>query len=426
MKLITRFILIYLIVTAIVLAVGGVISYFIIKNEIDAELDRQFIERIDRATYLIDRDRRFNPEWDDVDGDQNMVIDKLDDRVKPSTTFTDTLVWNERLERMELNRKVAAYRRIDGRSYYISTYGQMIESDDITEAVAKTLLWILGLQVLGAIGIGFFVSGHLFKPFRKTLRRIRGFQLQEKEPIPAEKTNVEEFDDLNQFVEEMTRKAVSDYRNLKEFAENASHELQTPLAIAKGKLELLTETELTPEQYRYVDSLQRTVKNLSKLSGSLALLTKIENHEFSNGESINLTKLIRDGIEAFQEFINLNELTVQADLQDDVMVCIHPVLADILWTNLFQNSIRHNIENGQIRVKLTQERLHISNTGKELDKEPAEMFGRFKKSDQSGDSIGLGLSIVHRITKQAGFDLSYSVEGEWHTIEIRFYKPGAD
>lgn len=423
MKLITRFILIYLVVTAIVLAVGGVISYFIIKNEIDRELDREFIERIDRATYLIDRDRRFNPKWDDVDGDQNMVIDRLDDRVEPSTSFTDTLVWNEGLERMEQHRKVTAYRRIDGRSYYISTYGQMIESDDITEAVVKTLLWILGLQVIGAIGIGFFVSGHLFKPFRKTLHRIRGFQLQKKEPIPAEKTSVEEFDDLNYFVEEMTRKAVSDYRNLKEFAENASHELQTPLAIAKGKLELLTETELTPEQYRYVESLQRTVKNLSKLSESLALLTKIENHEFSNSESVNLTRLIRDGIEAFQEFIALNELTVEADLQDDVMVSIHPVLADILWTNLFQNSIRHNIENGKIRVELTTEYLHISNTGKELNGEPNEMFGRFKKSDHSGNSIGLGLSIVQRITRQAGFDLTYSVQDQWHAIEIRFYKP---
>ncbi|MEX1011695.1 MAG: HAMP domain-containing sensor histidine kinase [Balneolaceae bacterium] len=426
MKLINRFIFIYLIVTAIVLGVGGVISYFIIKNEIDSELERQFSERVDRATYLIDRDRRFNPNRDEVDGDQNMVIRKLDDEVRPSIAFTDTLVWNEGLERMEKNRKVIAYRRIDGRYYKISTFGLMIDSDDITEAVVKILLWLLGLQVIGAIGIGLFVPGHLFRPFQETLSRIRGFKLQKREPIPAQRTQIREFNDLNLFVEEMTRKAISDYRNLKEFAENASHELRTPLAIAKGKLELLTETDLDTEQYRYVESLQRTVKKLSRLSESLGLLTKIENHEFSNGECVNLTRLIREGIEVFQEFIHMNHLEVQSDLQEDVIVNMHPALAEILWTNLFQNSIQHNLPNGKIHIDLTSLTLRISNTGKPFYGDPEVLFERFKKSDQSDDSIGLGLSIVQRIVKESGFCLTYKNSDEWHTIEIWLKKSLTD
>lgn len=417
MKLINKFILIYLLVTVIVLGIGGVISYFIIKGEIDNELKWEFLEQIDRVTYLIERGRRFNPRRN-INSNRNIVVRELDHQVEPHVNVTDTLVWNERLEQDEPNVKVSAYRNINGKSYYISTYGAMIESEDITTAVVKTLLWILGMQVAGAIGIGFFVSGHLFKPFRNTLNRIRNFKLQEKEYLPAEKTPVKEFNDLNRFVEEMTYKAVSDYKNLKEFAENASHELQTPLAIAKGKLELLTETPLSEEQYRYVESLEKSVNKLSRLSGSLALLTKIENHEFTNNHEVNLSKLVHDGIEAFREFTELNNLKVETNIEEDVTINIHPVLADILLSNLFQNAIQHNIRNGEIRITLSSSGLTISNTGKEPGIQPEELFERFRKADQTSSSIGLGLSIIKRIADQNNLQVSYTYKDQWHNLEV--------
>jgi signal transduction histidine kinase len=347
-----------------------------------------------------------------------LIIKPLDYQVENDVQVADTLIWDDRLEQEEKNVKVSAYRTINDTSYYISTYGNMIESDDVREAVITILLWILGLQVIGAVGIGYFVSGPLFKPFRNTLKRIQEFQLNEKEYLKAEETNVEEFRDLNRFVEEMTKKAVFDYKNLKEFAENASHELQTPLAIAKGKLELLTETDLNEEQYKYVEKLERTLKKISRLSESLALLTKIENHEFVNEEKVNLSKLITEGIEAFEEFAGLNNLHLETDIDENVSVQMHPLLADIMWTNLFQNAIRHNVENGKIRVRLNSKKLKISNTGEELKVDANNLFERFKKANQSSNSIGLGLSIIKRITDQSGFDISYTTENSWHHIEI--------
>lgn len=417
MKLITKFILIYLVVTVVVLGIGGVISYFIIKNEINKELKWEFMERIDRVTYLLEKGRKFNPRRG-IDGDRNLVVNELDGFVEERVEVTDTLVWHDRLEQDEHNVKVSAYKMINGTPYYISTHGAMIESDDITEAVIKTLLWILGLQIIGAIGIGYFVSGRLFKPFRDTLERIRTFKLQQKEYLPAEDTNVKEFSDLNRFVEQMTRKAVSDYKNLKEFSENASHELQTPLAIAKGKLELLTETNLTEEQYRYVESLEKSVKKLSRLSESLSLLTKIENHEFENNQTVNLSSLIEDSIEEFREFITLNKLNVKADVAKDIRIHMHPILAEILWTNLFQNAIKHNTENGVIEVSLTEEKLVIKNTGEVLTTDPDLLFERFRKEDQSSSSIGLGLSIIEQIAHQNQLRLSYINKNQWHRFEI--------
>ncbi|MEO9884655.1 MAG: HAMP domain-containing sensor histidine kinase [Balneola sp.] len=417
MKLFTKFLLIYLAVSVVVLGIGGIISYHIIKDEIDKELKFEFLDRIDRVTYLLEQGKTF-AKFREIDQDENLVIVPLDTFKENNTQVSDTLIWDDRFEREEKNVKVSAFRNINDTTYFISTYGNMIESDDVREAVISILLWILGLQVLGAAGIGFVVSGPLFKPFRKTLKRIQNFQINEKEYLKAEPTNVKEFRDLNIFVEEMTKKAVSDFNNLKEFAENASHELQTPVAIAKGKLELLTETNLNEQQYSYVEKLETTLNKLSRLNDSLALLTKIENHEFSSNETVNISKVVKDGIDAFQELITLNNLNLVTDIKDSVMVTIHPSLTEILWSNLFRNAINHNIQNGEINIHLNTDYLEISNTGKELNTDPSVLFERFKKGEQNSESIGLGLSIVKRIADQNGMEISYTTEKNRHTVRI--------
>ncbi|TYP93650.1 Signal transduction histidine kinase [Fodinibius salinus] len=420
MKLTSKFVLIYLVVTLIVLSIGGYLSYHIIKDEVDSELKWRFMDRVERITYLIEEGHIMDDTTSVSDEDRNLTIRQLSRQVEPKVEVRDTMVWHERLQQKEPNLKLIAHRNVNNKSYYIATYGALIETDDITEAVTKILLWILGMQVIGAIGVGFIVSNRLFKPFRETLNQLKAFNLQNKEPIEAGQANVEEFADLNHFVEQMTRKAVADYKNLKEFAENASHELQTPLAIIKGKLELLTETDLNPEQYQYVDDSQRAIKKLSRLSESLSLLTKIENHEFGDADEVNMTKLIRESTQSFHEFIKLNDLSVQTDLTEDVMVHIHPALADILWTNLFQNAIKHNIEEGKISITLTEETLTIGNTGKPLDMQPEKLFERFKKDAQNTESIGLGLSIIKQIVDQNGYQISYRYNDGWHNIKVTF------
>ena len=93
---------------------------------------------------------------------------------------------------------------------------------------------------------------------------------------------------------DMMKGARKDYLALKEFSENASHEIQTPLSIAQGKLELLMEStdDLTEDQMELISSALYALKRLSKLGNSLSLLTKIENQEFSDFDEVNMTKLI--------------------------------------------------------------------------------------------------------------------------------------
>lgn len=114
----------------------------------------------------------------------------------------------------------------------------------------------------------------------------------------------------------------------------------------------------------------------------MALLTKIENHEFSTNETVNISTIIKDGIDAFQELLSLNNLKLVTDISDSVILKIHPSLAEILWSNLFRNAVNHNIQNGEINIRLNSDYLEISNTGKELNTEPSVLFERFKKANK--------------------------------------------
>jgi signal transduction histidine kinase len=133
-----------------------------------------------------------------------------------------------------------------------------------------------------------------------------------------------------------------------------------------------------------------------------------------------MTEMIRESTQAFEEFIALNGLNVETHLAQDVTIQMHPVLADILWTNLFQNAIKHNVDEGSINITLTQNSLTIANTGESPEISPKELFARFKKGDSTSNSIGLGLSIIKRIVDQNNYTISYEFEGGWHTIVVEF------
>ena len=139
MKLITKFVLIYLTVTIIVLGIAGFVSYHVIKDELDNELKWRFLDRVERVTYLLEKGKNFEKRVKD-DDDTNLKIVALPNHVEPSVEIRDTLVWHDRLQQMESNLKLVAYRNVKGSAYRITTYGALVESDDITEAVIQILL----------------------------------------------------------------------------------------------------------------------------------------------------------------------------------------------------------------------------------------------------------------------------------------------
>lgn len=416
MRLVPKFTLWYLAITFVVLLVSGFIQFFVFRAEIDFEEALMLRERLNHAARRLEQGT--TPEQ--LRRRRIEVAELPMDRPEIEFTITDTLAYHEFLQREEKQVKVFTSRKINDTHYYLSAYYGLVESDDIQEAVLTSLRWTILILLLVTAVLAVLVSRTILAPFNKTLSVIQAFQLKRQEPVLLPSSRTKEFQELNIFLGDMMEKARNDYQSLKEFTENASHELQTPIAIMRGKLELLLDTELTDEQARLIVSSQLALDKLSKMGQSLSLLTKIENKEFVAPEPVNLSQLLQDSLFAFQELIEMKAIRLEQEIEPHVKVPLHPVLADILLSNLLSNAIRHNLPNGFIRVKLTRQFLQIENPGEPLRTEASQMFGRFKKGSAESNSIGLGLAIVKRICDQSGLCISYENAGEIHRIRISF------
>jgi signal transduction histidine kinase len=277
------------------------------------------------------------------------------------------------------------------------------------------------LILLGAVlVIGFISSYYLLKPFRNTLEAIKNFSLREsKKNKRFPQSNIPEFKKLNHFLEEMTLKVSNDYQLLKEFSDNASHELQKPIAIIQGKLDVLLDSnKLEEDHVNQIISIQNTLGRLSSLSKSLSVLTKIENREFDSISIIDLSDEIEKTIGELRELMDLKSINLTTEIIDNVQIKVDRVLFELVLTNLINNAIRHNWKDGNIHIQLKKDSLEITNSGEDLEVEPSVLFQRFKKSNQSSNSLGLGLAIVKKICDYYSYTLEYSQNNEQHTIKI--------
>ncbi|HEY9262764.1 HAMP domain-containing sensor histidine kinase, partial [Chitinophaga sp.] len=261
-----------------------------------------------------------------------------------------------------------------------------------------------------------------FSPLRRTMKAIYRFDLKQKNKIQLPETSTTEFKELNVFLRKMTDKAMEDYAAVKEFSENASHELQTPLAVIRSKIELLSETNIDGVQAALIGDMQNAIEKLSHINRSLILLTKLENQEFKATESLKFCRVTKDVIATYEDWIIMREIRLTTNLDKNVPLNIHPALAEMLINNLLSNAIRHNRDGGQIDVVLTHREFCISNTGLPPQSPTCELFQRFKKSNQSNDSIGLGLAIVKQICEVNNYAIDYTYKEGWHHLHVYFFK----
>ncbi len=420
MNLITKTTLLYLLVALLVFGIGGVVTFFIVQEEVQKETDftlrdnlREMVEEV-REGVPLNILRRGNVE-----------IIPLGSQVQVDTqyVFSDTLAPHPYLEgQMEPYRKITAVREIDGQYYRISITDIFIESDDIYDVVVDIMLKLFLILGVSMIIFSFLITHWLFQPFQKILYQISSFNLKKQEKLHLPDTTTREFQQLNTFVSQMASKARRDYLAVKEFSENASHEMQTPLAIARGKLELLLETPgLTNEQLELVNAVQQSIGKLSRLGTALQLLTKIENKEFARQEAVNLSEILNQNLSHFGELASLKGLSLRSENEPNVFITVDPTLADILIGNLLKNAIRHNTDKGWIEVKLDKKHLSIRNTGLPPTVPPEQLFERFQKGPLSNGSLGLGLAIVKKIVDASNFRASYDYGEGVHQVSVIFF-----
>ena len=220
-------------------------------------------------------------------------------------------------------------------------------------------------------------------------------------------------------IEKMAVNTEASFQALKSFSENAAHEIQTPLAVIQSTTEVLLQDEnLTEYQYKTISHLSSTTARLSNIVSTLLLLTRIENKQFQQETPIDLSEVVNQKMQLFNELFEQKGIKVSTSVQPNVRVKLHKVLAEILVSNLLVNSVRHTKENGTVEVVLNQGEFTVRNSGLPLTGDSSRIFERFYKEDQSEISTGLGLSLVKMAADVSNLQISYKFENEKHVFSL--------
>ncbi len=358
--------------------------------------------------------------WNKIQAGTNLQNTTLEKNRKDSTytvSRKNPYVKHKNIDRF---RGLSRVIEINRETYLLTVETNVEETEETVVSIAILTFFFFVILVVGFLILNRRLSVKLWQPFRNNLAKLKAFNLNSQSNISFEKSSILEFEALNVALNKLIEHTISVYKSQKEFTENASHELQTPLAIIKNKLDILLQKEaLTDRQYQLIEDINNALTRVSRINKNLLLLAKIENHQFDDSETINLSESIAECMEQLQEHFSNKDLNLKSSIDEDCVVTGNRILIEILINNLLLNAIRHNLQKGTVEVKLSKSVFIISNSGKRtLEKE--HLFKRFKKSSEESSGSGLGLSIVEQICKRNQWTIDYDFAQETHIFKINF------
>ena len=413
MKLFTKYTRINLLVMVVVFLLSVASTYLLTNYVLIREMDADLAGIRDR---LIDYYTQYHqlPTGHVLDEEQ-VTYEPAPGQMKDSE-FKLVTRYSQREKKMHNFRQIVFTLPAGDHVYKITIAKPMEGLHHLFRAFLVVSLVTIGITILAFLLTNRILLRRLWQPFYDALHAMQHFRLGHTNDLQFPATSTEEFTFMNESLGMAARKAEEDYLLLKEFTENASHELQTPLSIIRSKLEMLIqEKDLSHRQSEIVRSAFAAIKKLSRLNQSLLLLTKIGNQQFNVLEEIPLDERIENKLGQFRELWQTSGIEVSSHL---LPATIHasPELIDILLNNLFSNASNHNIPQGNIAISLEARRLSISNTGLAVPLDPRRMFTRFYKGEQHTGHNGLGLSIIKQICEVTTLRPAYQFSGNLHTF----------
>ena len=417
MKLLNKTSRYYILYTIPVVLLSAIFIYFFLLNEIGESNQSILLTRVKVIESYIEKGNATVLNVFEINNE--VYIKEIDkNRIIPETV-KDTLMYSDIEKEYISNKMVEVNKIINGKNYLIKVWKSTIEFDELMEVVFVVFLVLLLLLLLITAYINLKISKLIWEPFRNTLEYIKNFSVHSTDFKKLESNDITEFSELNSSINGMTSKMITDYKNQKKFAENASHEFQTPLAIIKGKIDLLLqENTLNEKTMQLLVSIEEAASRLSRINKSLLLLSKIENQHFGKGDTVALLPLIEKIKKLNEDFILDKNLDFVCETIEELDFKINSELCFILINNLIQNAIRHNVINGKITISVKDKTLRIANTGEDEVLNDAVIFERFEKKSANVNSIGLGLAIVKEIAEANSILVAYKYENNRHVFSL--------
>ncbi|SFB73431.1 Signal transduction histidine kinase [Flexibacter flexilis DSM 6793] len=425
MKLLNKSIVFLSAALLIIISLWAVIFYFNMLSEIKESVDeglenykRQIIYKAQTDTTILSKNN-FDESFFSVRGIAPTLAVRATDR------YADTLIYmqdadDEVLELEPIRMLTTVFMRGD-KYYELRIINSMVEEDDLIKELFKETIWLYLILITSIIIINNFLLKNIWKPFYSLLNQLKNYRLGKSQYLPTIQTNTKEFLDLENAVNTLLKHSIETYQQQKEFIGNASHELQTPLAIATNKLELFIEKgNLENSQAESIAEVMNIIQRLVRLNKSLLLLTKIENKQFFDNEKIDIAEIVWQNKSDLEEISEFKNVTISVQENSKFQVNMDVSLANIIVANLLRNAIFHNIQHGTVRVQIFDNTLCISNSGLGHSLDPTRLFTRFYKTENEAAGTGLGLAIVKAICDLYGFEISYSFDNQLHRFKISF------
>ena len=415
MKL-TRYISIrYIGVTVLVMLISIPVFYLVLQNVLTGNID----ESLQNQKTLITKKLQNVDNKNFVILENEIQVTKSSVAIPNEKLFTKE-IYNKEEDEKEFFRILQFSVKSNSENYNVQIKESLVESEDLLKIILKLLISILLVLVGTLLFINYNIKQKVWKPFYKTLAELKNFRVDKTGELKLEKSKINELNDLNLSLNELSSTNKKVYQSQKEFTENASHEIQTPLAIVQNNIDLLWQTEnISEDQAKLMDEISTATIRMSKLNQALLLLSKIENKQFSETEEVNLNRLAEVFFKNYQEQIKFKELEIKTQFSRFFLVNINSNLAEILVGNLVLNALKYAPKGSEIQALFTENEIHISNKGNGKSLATDLLFKRFQRQNNQENGTGLGLEIAMQIANSASLKLTYEFKENRHFFILK-------
>ena len=419
MKLIHRVTLRLALVIMPVLLLWATVFYFTMVHQINDETDDSLD---DYATMIAQRVVGGEELPTPGDGSNNTYSIELlpsTEHYDDSETYEDREVylhWKKENEPARVLTKV--FHDNDGIAYRLTVSTPTFERDDIIGALFIHIATIYAVLLCTILVVTVAVFKISMRPLYSLLKWLAGYRPGAgMAGFPNEETVIE-FRKLTQAARETIERAENHLERQQQFIGNASHELQTPLAVLGNRIEwMMDNTTLTEEQFTELSKMRQSIHRLVRLNRTLLLLSKIDSGHFLDRVDVDLVPIIENELELYKEIFAAKELVCNVRMPKSFIVQMDEMLATTMVGNLVKNAFVHSLQGGTIGITISRGELTVANNGDEaLD--GTRLFDRFYTSGKSG-STGLGLALVKSITGYYGFGLEYAFKEFKHSFTVR-------
>ncbi|WP_316839852.1 HAMP domain-containing sensor histidine kinase [Pedobacter gandavensis] len=414
MRLLSKISLYHFWLSLFVLSIAGFFLFNFLQREISREIEEQLELQTDLVAGEIQAGRAVNfPLVQIKTGDEQVLM-------KIPKIFKDTLIYDHVQNEKEGYYYFEESKKINDQAYRIRVMTTYIGWGNYSRTITYIFITIAVLFIALGTLLNYFISRKLWKPFLNNLNQMKKYSVSSTAKLELSSSNVTEFQEMNEVLTDLSQRGRREYLALKEFTENASHEIQTPLSILKTRLESISQLPVDAELTRLLGDAKQAVTRLSRVNRGLLLLAKLENNTFAaDQQQLSLTAVLQRNMELMADLFAHKQICIESSLEEK-QVFASAALMEILISNLLSNALSHSAPGASVIVLLRADSLEVSNDGPPLTFERSRLFTRFGKGSPGYTGNGLGLSILKQICIGQGWEITYNYSAKQHHFKVSF------